>query len=304
MASGAPDPGFGGGRPVEVTGFDDVRQLLVRDDGSVVLSGAPPVAPPDYVDRVLLARYSASGALDPGFGAGGVVDLGASVASGRMLPAAGGELLFASASSLCSSPARFSVLPVTANGRVDPQRCRVVEPAFGGGSAYVAQAPHLPGWLQNTFAGTLVRRADGSYLLAGAVSIAVPRGQTGRWAVAALTPAFESDPTFGGSATPLGVAVGMRSQRTRTVRRQRAIAVDLQTSAIGLARVKVTHGTRTIASTVTTVLSTDRTPVMVGLTSYGTTFLRRHRKLRVVVRATGRDLLANTTTTSARSRLR
>jgi len=126
----------------------------------------------------------------------------------------------------------------------------------------------------------------------------------GRYAVAALTPSFELDPTFGGPATPLSLSVRMPRQRTRAARARRAIHVDLQASAIGLARVKITHGRRAIANRLTAIFSTERKRVAIELTNYGYAFLRRHRKLRVVVTATGRDLLANMTTTTARGRLR
>ena len=198
-------------------------------------------------------------------------------------------------------------MKVLANGSIDPRQSRSVDLRFGGGVSSSPRVPPVapPSLYQDSFRGTLVERADGSYLVAGAVDITLPgSGAMGRWAVAALTPAFELDPSFGGPAAPLRLAATLVRQSSRRARARRSILVDVQASAIGLAQIRVTHGRRAIANSVVAVLGTDRTRAAVELTRHGYAFLRRHRNLRVVVRAIGRDLLATSTTTTARGRLR
>jgi len=93
---------------------------------------------------------------------------------------------------------------------------------FGGGGS-----SHLPTvhprqvrsvFQSSFFARRLLRRADGSYLVPGAVMVSRPTGEgtgfsIGRFAVAALTPSFAPDLTFGGPATLPKLSIRLLRQR-------------------------------------------------------------------------------------------
>jgi hypothetical protein len=78
----------------------------------------------------------------------------------------------------------------------------------------------------------------------------------------------------------------------------------LKASAVGLARVRITHGGRALAHSLLPVFTTRSRTLPVELTNYGNTYLRRHRNVRMSIAATAGDLLTNTATTTARGRLR
>lgn len=69
--TGALDPTFGTGGIVETSAGNGVGQLLLQPDGKLVV-GASEAVP---LNDLLLVRYLPDGALDPGFGAGGIVAL-------------------------------------------------------------------------------------------------------------------------------------------------------------------------------------------------------------------------------------
>ena len=74
-ASGALDPSFGDGGRVTTDfagGYDDAYGLILQPDGKVVVAGWTE-SETDFNSAFALARYDASGALDPSFGDGGRV---------------------------------------------------------------------------------------------------------------------------------------------------------------------------------------------------------------------------------------
>jgi uncharacterized delta-60 repeat protein len=83
---GRPDPGFAGGAPAATAdfgGIDVVGSLLVEADGSILLGGSSTATTLDCLgfsnfctETPALARFTADGAPDPGFGEGGRVTLG------------------------------------------------------------------------------------------------------------------------------------------------------------------------------------------------------------------------------------
>ena len=306
-SSGAPDPAFAGGTPILVplaSGFG----MLVQGDGSVVLNGGPLGAPSSLIDPSFekLVRYTAAGAPDAGFGAGGSIDLGSGTFPSQLLPAAGGSVVVASG----ATGARTFRL-VTATGTI-PVR-RTVNLRFGGGgsSFLVSVRPRPVGsLLQNSFASQqILRRPDGSYLVPGGVQVRQPTGEgagfsIGRFAAASLTPSLGHETAFGGPRTPLRLSVSLRRQRAVTARRRHGIRISLRASEAGLARVRITAGGRLVAHSLLPVFGTTRRTLPVELTRYGNAYLRRHRGIRVSIAATGRDLLANTARATARGRLR
>lgn len=322
-ASGALDPGFGGGVPVVVplaSGFE----MLVLGDGSVVLTGQPdssgvpsPVSPPS---RQVLARYTPAGVPDPAFGAGGFVELGTDIQPTQLLPAAAGSVLVIGtpanrvAPGSRPMPARLNVRFVGPDGTfAGGSQGITTDLAFGGGgSSFLATARPRPlaSLFQNGFqGGRVVRRADGSFLAAGGVAISQPTGEgsgfsTARFAAAALTPLFTLDHAFGGPVTRPRLSVRLARQRAISARTRRGIRIELKTSAVGLARVKIKRANRTIAQSLLPVFKTTRHTLAVSLTRYGSSYLRTHRNVRVSITVTGRDLLTSTATATARGRLR
>ena len=319
-ASGSPDPTFAGGSPVTAplrSGF----LMLALDDGSVVLGGEPvrtaPVRPTAQLDRRLLVRYTAAGVPDATFGQGGVVDLGTTVeprqllATPRRSVAVIGTPAYGLFPGSLPRPGRLSVRVVGAGGGVSTPR-DVVLPFGGGGSSFLVSVRPRPvgSLLQNSFGGSrLVPRADGSYLVAGGVSVTQPTGEgsgyaIGRFAAASLTPTLDLDSSFGGPAAPLRLSVRLSRQRAATARSRHGIRVQLKASEVGLARVKIKAGRRAIAHSLLPVFKTSRHTLPVVLTRYGNAYLRRHRNVRVTVVATGRDVLTNVAVARGRGRLR
>jgi uncharacterized delta-60 repeat protein len=318
-AAGAPDPAFAGGTPVDVPlqpGF----LMLLQDDGSVVLNGQTPGSDPSVAGSgsQLLTRYTAAGVPDATFGSAAIVDLGSGIGVSQLLPTAGHGVLVVAA-----HQGQMNVRRLQSNGMIDPSFSGpngrdVVLPFGGGGSSFVvSQFPRpVQTLLQNTFgfqaspgASPLVARADGSFVMVAGVRVSQPTGEgagysIGRFAAAALTPAFALDTAFGGPATKPHASVSLSLQRASTAHTRHGIRIQLKASAVGLARVKIVHGDRAIALSLLPVFTTSRTTLPVELTSYGNTYLRTHRNVRVTITATARDLLTNTTTATARGRLR
>lgn len=325
-SSGAADPTFAGGTPVAVP-FEPGFLMSVQDDGSIVLDGQPhgSIASLQTLPHRLLARYTSTGAPDPGFGSNGIVDLGSGVTPTQLLPAAAGAMLVVGTPTpvLPRSGARLNVRLVARDGAIDPSlggpTGAGVYPRFGGGeSSFVVSVRPRPVEtlsqdsfrFQNSDGIThLVRRADGSYLVAGGVGVIQPTGEgagysIGRFAAAALTPAFAVDGAFGGPATAPSLSARLTLQRAATAHTRHGIRIDLKVSAVGLAHVTITHGGRAIANSLLPVFNTARQTIPVELTSYGNAYLRQHRNVRVSITATTHDLLATTATTTAQGRLR
>jgi uncharacterized delta-60 repeat protein len=330
-AGGVQDPAFNGGRTIELP-FDTGGPMLVQDDGSLIVNGElRPVDPTAGLtgevtaemfapSRQRLVRITPAGALDRSFGRGGVVDLGVDVTPQQLLPAGGRALLVSGTPTVTFVPwsppvnGRIVVRRLAADGTADPAfgglAGRTIDLPFGGGGSSYPRPRSLPSLAQNSFTGNLlVPRPDGSYVVAGGVGVHQPTGHDGelsigRFALAALTPAFTLDTSFGAPATPLRLGIRLVGQRARTARGAHGIRVVVSSSAVGLARVKVLHDGRAIARSVLPVFKTTSHSLPVALTRYGDSYLARHRNVPVTVKATGRDLLTTTTTATVHGRLR
>jgi uncharacterized delta-60 repeat protein len=91
-AAGAPASGFGspplsskydvreGGAAYDIDGNDQLNELAALDDGRLVAAGVTTTSDSTYLRRGLIARFTASGLLDPTFSADGWTSLAASTA--------------------------------------------------------------------------------------------------------------------------------------------------------------------------------------------------------------------------------
>jgi uncharacterized delta-60 repeat protein len=306
--SGGPDGGFAGGTPVSLP-FGSGFPMLVHADGAVDVEGTPTggaSTPPSGGFHRVLVRYIASGQRDQTFGSDGVVDLGASVNVMQLVGAGSGKVLAVGMPGP-AQPGRLDLRRIAADGRIETTS-RVRLPFGGGGSSFlVSIKPRpLPSLAQNGFRGDrVVPRPDGSFLVPGGVTVSQPTGEGAgrsifRFAAAALTPSFAIDRSFGGPARALHAAIRLPRQRAATAVKRHGIRIELDVSAPGLCQVEVKAGRRVVAQSVLPVFSAGRQTLPVELTSYGTAFLRRHRRVRLTIAATARDLL--TATTRARGR--
>jgi uncharacterized delta-60 repeat protein len=304
MPDGQPEIDFDGGTPAELPPGSGAFAMLVYPDGSVLVGGS-----------TALFRYTSVGEPDPSFGNGGVARLGTLPFPLQLLPAAGGAVIAAGPRD--SSPSSLSALRVAANGTLDTSfggpSGVVYQPPFGGGGSSVISSVRprpLPPLTQNSLiAGPLVARPDGSFLAVGGVSVSQPTGEgEGRsifdFAAFALTPSFTSDGAFGGPAKRLTLKLGVQPQAAATARTKHGIAVRLDASAPGLARVTIKAAGRVIASSVLPVFGSGPRTLPVELTTYGTHLLAGHRGIRVTASATTRNLLTGTAHASATGTLR
>jgi len=118
LADGELDPGFGTGGVVRmgelgVTGTS-AGGLAVRGDGTVLVAGT------EYGGEGNLVALTPSGALDPGFGAGGLIHLTSGPRA--MLMTAGGDAIVASTESFlcCHEKGDFILSRYTPSGMLDP----------------------------------------------------------------------------------------------------------------------------------------------------------------------------------------
>jgi uncharacterized delta-60 repeat protein len=147
-AAGAPDPAFGGGdgsASADLGGFDVTETALWEEGGSILLGGST-ITPTSICVQLsscqeapVLARFTAAGELDPGFGDGGRLRLGA--LEGRVAGSAEGVLALAArtgggAIAAGSSGPDAFLAAVGPGGAGDP--------GFGAGGI-VAEREPLPG---------------------------------------------------------------------------------------------------------------------------------------------------------------
>lgn len=118
MPGGSLDPTFGtGGLVVTDLGSTEViRAMVIQPDGKIVVAGATGA---DFA----LARYDSSGALDPGFGTGGIVttDIGGGstdLARGLVLQADG--KIVAVGRTQLGTVVQFAIARYNADGSLDP----------------------------------------------------------------------------------------------------------------------------------------------------------------------------------------
>jgi uncharacterized delta-60 repeat protein len=296
LPSGAPDPTFNGGTPQTLPSTANPNEWLAYPDGSVVVG---------LVHAVV--RYTTAGIPDTGFGTGGILQTGPSTdltQGGQLLPAAGDGALLITQTGPEYGQGHYLAQLIGANGQISPAGGSGLgfQIPFGGGSSSVVTSilPRpVPALDQNTFAGSVLQRPDGSYLFLGEVTVSQPTGEgegnsIADFAAAALTPSFAVESAFGGPATPLRADISVLNQRAATARTRHGIRVTLRISGPSLARVVIRASGGVVAQSLLPVFTAGRSILPIELTSFGAQLLKRHPRSRLTVSLTARDLLANT----------
>ena len=269
LPDGTADPTWNGGTPVD-PGVH-VRDLALGPDGAVTLLG-----------DVGLARLRPDGTRDTAYG---TLRL-ARRQLARLLAEPGGGVLVSRSPSPPPRPASqpgLVVDRVSASGAVTTVTSRI---RLGGGVGAINAARMVPLRQTGFAAGELLRRLDGSFLVAGGVNLVQYTGEgegisSVRHAVVALTPQLTVDRSFGPAfPRPAVAARVLRLERSHLVAQLR-----LRASAPGLLAVRVRDRRgRTLVRGLVPVHRAGRQVVRVRTTAAGQRILRR----RVSVRMTGR----------------
>ncbi|MDP9387394.1 MAG: hypothetical protein M3Q48_05550, partial [Actinomycetota bacterium] len=164
--SGTPDPSFGGGDGIVTTavspGDDEIRSLVVGDDGRITVAGwSTGGGPGDFA----LARYASDGTLDPTFGPGGTGTVVTALSPGDdrasgMVADAGPGLVVAGETTVGTSRAMV-VARYGDDGSLDPD--------FGTGGRVIA-----PVGAGDALATSIATRPDGALVVAGSAEAAPP----------------------------------------------------------------------------------------------------------------------------------
>ena len=176
---GVLDPSFGNRGTVTTVfgpGNDGASDVVLQSDGKIIAAGIG-------ADKIALARYTASGALDPTFGTGGKVTtaVGSRSGAGAVAVQPDGKILVAGfTSNETNSEAQFALVRYTSTGAVDP--------TFGSGGTVTT--PFAPGF---STARALVLEPNGKIVAAGFAS--------GAFALARYGPDGSPDPSFGHRGT-------------------------------------------------------------------------------------------------------
>lgn len=190
---GSPDPSFGAGGTLDIDfagAPDELTDVALQPDGAILVAGTP-FGEQQPEKRVHVRRYFADGAPDPGFGAGGLVELPTGdpyLADATMLLQPGGRIVLV-LRSFTPQPVRIA--------RLSP--VGVVDPSFGHGAlanvefadarqAARAQVDSRSGWRPLTLPDGRIRIP---------YTLDVPRTRPHHMAVVGLTTDGHPDRRFG-----------------------------------------------------------------------------------------------------------
>jgi uncharacterized delta-60 repeat protein len=307
--AGTPDPAFNGGAAVTPSGSHSFWfHVLGRADGSIDVLGSGR-------GEAEVQRYTAGGAPDPTFGTGGTVKLAGGVSIDELLAAPDGSTIVAGPTSFetVAGSLKFRISRITSDGKV--ANTKLVPIPFGGGLATVfarMRAPRVTSLDQSGYRpGRALLRADGSVVLPGAVGVIQYTGEGAGYmaeqaAIAALTPSFGLDPSFGGPVRPARISIRVPRQRARltTHRNLLRVAVTATTSGPGLCLLEVKAGRTVVARSTAPVFRSGTQRLRALLTPTGRRKLRNARNVRVTVTAKFRDFVRSTATARARGTLR
>lgn len=196
------DPAFGrrGLVRTDFGGDDKPNDMIAFPDGGVLVVGSSeePAAQPAQPDvsRIVMARYKASGDLDPAFGTGGKgrAERGTQAYAYRALPVPGGGGGYYVGGAVDNQMALFRFRP---DGTPDA--------AFGNAGASIVPTPY------RCWGRAMALQADGRILLAGRMEL----GQLiHRVALCRILPSGEPDPAFGEN----GVAITDVGERRLAIR--------------------------------------------------------------------------------------
>ncbi len=311
--TGTEDPSFAGGSPITVA--PNWGQMMAEPDGAVLLLDS---------SGTTLKRYTSAGVPDTAFGTHGVADIPLlpqiadnSPAMTELLPGPGQDVLVANwrqgltALDQEQRTALLDVVPIdSSTGSLDTKvgRASLTVP-FGGGASTWAGAgsvPSLaPALAQDSFAGILLARPDGSYLTVGTAGAAIPYGEgDGQsvydFAAAAFTSTFAPDRTFGATHPIPRLSLRVPAQQLRVDLRTRSLSLTVTASAVGLCGAVVNGAGKVLARSVVPVLKAGSPQkVQVLLTPAGKHLLSTGRKVRLSVRGTLRDLYTDTASAGA-----
>ncbi|ADB51139.1 delta-60 repeat domain-containing protein [Conexibacter woesei] len=184
---GTPDASFGGGdgvTTVDVAGFGDgARALALQPDGKIVVAGYGSAVSGLNQSDYAVARLTADGALDPGFGSGGTrtIDFGLGAEQARaVLVQPDGTIVVGGYANPSAGVIEFGLARLTADGALDP--------GFGSGGK---RTTAFPGAGSNVHALALDR--DGRIVAAGRTT-----GSDPDFALARYLPDGSLDTSFGG----------------------------------------------------------------------------------------------------------
>ena len=202
LSDGSPDPSFSGDGLATVnagggTVLDTAGAVRVDQQGRIVLAGETSSGDPN----VAVARFTDSGALDNGFGSGGVFtqDLGSNDVVDSLAIDSSGRPVAAGAIGAPGSR-NFLVLRLTAGGGLDP--------GFGGGDGW--EELNVNSVASNDFANAVAIDSQGRIVLAGSTELG---GGDANFAAARFTSAGQLDTSFsGGDPTPGRIISLMSSQ--------------------------------------------------------------------------------------------
>lgn len=188
---GALDPTFGNGGKVTTAGpLISAMDVAIQPDGKIIAVGGSQGPTSD----VAVVRYNASGSLDAGFGAGGIVmmDFGGYDYAHAVAVQSDGKIVVAGFTGMPTAPYDFLVLRYNSNGTLDT--------SFGTGGKVVTDIS------DSDWASSIAIQTDGKILVAGAADLnESPFGET--LAIVRYDPNGVPDGTFGTNGkvlTPTG----------------------------------------------------------------------------------------------------
>jgi hypothetical protein len=274
--SGGLDPSFNGGAPLR-TDHGSGFVWHVRGDGAIDLAPSAP--------HGRLVRFAPDGAL------AAVTDLGA-IDVQELLPEPGGSVLAAGYNTANPDLGGAGELAVVRPGGP----VRVAPLPFGGGLGGSLRSNSLRFF-------DILRRPDGSFLIAGGVGVARYTGEgvgvsTGGHAFASLTPDLRLESGFGGPQTAPRLAVAVPRQRPGRA----GVRVRVTASTPGVVELRLRMSGRVVGKAVIPVLATKPFTQTVRVSPRYRRGLRRGAT--VTVQARMRDLLQGAASASARGRMR
>lgn len=176
LPTGAQDPAFGGGDglvTIDSGANEQLNDVAVAPDGSIVVAGASGVGGNDANKDAAVYRLTATGALDPAFDQDGALGLGKGIGHGVAVQPDGRILV-----ALDAVADGMAVRRLTANGGPDP--------SFGGGDGEARS-------VSSGEARDLVVQPDGRIVVAGRVDAS----DGGNALLIRYTAAGQLDPSFG-----------------------------------------------------------------------------------------------------------